>query len=199
MLHTRKQVKYPDFPRNYKTSSENNVATMPYQVVHSICCAASLNQGITASVDRVKAIIDEVIKNFDFDSLLELAKRSLDWHTYIDLAPSPRSQDASDTGQPQGGICKARRYIDRGVNILFEINEQYVPASAPSLALRSHSAKSFVAQVHVVSLTPWYLSSLRVQIPCRVKVTCCHMLHVGASGYRVDFVDYSGVGYDMVN
>eukprot|EP00892_Ulva_mutabilis_P010270 jgi/Ulvmu1/7615/UM038_0040.1 len=85
----------------------------------------SLDQGIAATVARAKAIINDIIKNFDFNTLLETAKRSLDWHTYIDLAPSPRAHDSRTSTEPQGRRQKAAGYIETGVNILFEINEQY--------------------------------------------------------------------------
>lgn len=83
-----------------------------------------MNQGITASVDRIQTIIDDIIKNFDFNRLLDIAKRSLDWRTYIDLDSSPRGEDSTSSSKrstPKPG------YVETAVNVLFEVNEQCGP------------------------------------------------------------------------
>lgn len=87
---------------------------------------ASLNQGITASVDRVKAIINDIINNLDFNLLLDIVKRSLDWRTYIDLTPSPRGEEGQQKVDPSSAVRRALLHVDTGVNILFEINDQCV-------------------------------------------------------------------------
>lgn len=87
-------------------------------------CAASVDQGITSTVDRVKAIINDTISNIDINRLLQLAQRSLDWRTYIDFTPSPRGSEDRGPSRPPTALGKARKVTDTAVNILFEVNEQ---------------------------------------------------------------------------